>query len=142
LRRYGGSNKGPEQAEARRKAEQAAQERESRQGVASDAFWRDDYVIALHNRVKPESWQKEEAHFKFWLSPALGKLPLREITEIDLERVQDKIRAAGLSDRSHEYIMGTFRRVWKHAFKRKIVSVECPVASSTSLSQPIPGFAF
>jgi len=116
-----------QQAEAKRKAEQAAREREARQGVTLDAFWHDDYVIALHNRVKPESWQKEEAHFKFWLSPTLGKLPLREITETDLERVQDKIRAAGLSDRSHEYIMGTFRRVWKHAFKRKIVAVECPV---------------
>lgn len=116
-----------EQAEARRKDEQATQEREARQGVTFDAFWHDDYVIALHNRVKPESWQKEEAHFKFWLSPTLGKLPLREITETDLERVQDKIRAAGLSDRSHEYILGTFRRVWKHAFKRKIVAVECPV---------------
>lgn len=116
-----------EQAEARRKAEQATQEREARQGVTFDAFWQDDYVIALRNRVKPESSQKEEAHFKFWLSPTLGKLPLREITEADLERVQDKIRAAGLSDRSHEYIMGTFRRIWKHAFKRKIVAVECPV---------------
>lgn len=116
-----------EQADARRKAEQAAMERDARQGVTFDAFWQDDYVIALRNRVKPESYQKEEAHFKFWLSPTLGKLPLREITEADLERVQDKIRAAGLSDRSHEYIMGTFRRVWKHAFKRKIVAVECPV---------------
>lgn len=116
-----------EQAEAQRKAEQATQEREARQGVTFDAFWHDDYAIALRNRVKPESSQKEEAHFKFWLSPTLGKLPLREITEADLERVQDKIRAAGLSDRSHEYIMGTFRRIWKHAFKRKIVSVECPV---------------
>lgn len=116
-----------EQAEARRKAEQAAMEREARQGVTFDAFWQDDYVIALRNRVKPESYQKEEAHFSLWLSPTLGKLPLREITEADLERVQDNIRAAGLSDRSHEYIMGTFRRVWKHAFKRKIVAVECPV---------------
>ncbi|BAH74208.1 site-specific recombinase [Solidesulfovibrio magneticus RS-1] len=116
-----------ELAEARRKAEQTAMERDARQGVIFDAFWQDDYVIALRNRVKPESYQKEEAHFKFWLSPTLGKLPLREITEADLERVQDKIRAAGLSDRSHEYIMGTFRRVWKHAFKRKIVAVECPV---------------
>ena len=116
-----------EQADARRKAEQAAMAREARQGVTFDAFWQDDYVIALRNRVKPESWQKEEAHFKFWLSPTLGKLPLREITETDLERVQDKIRAANLSDRSHEYIMGTFRRVWKHAFKRKIMAVECPV---------------
>lgn len=116
-----------EQAEDRRKSEQATREREARQGVTLDAFWHDDYVIALHNRVKPESWQKEEAHFKLWLSPVLGKLPLREITEIDLERVQDKIRTAGLSDRSHEYIMGTFRRIWKHAFKRKIVAVECPI---------------
>ena len=116
-----------EQADARRKAEHAAMERDARQGVTFDAFWNDDYVIALRNRVKPESYQKEEAHFRFWLSPTLGKLPLREITEADLERVQEKIRAAGLSDRSHEYIMGTFRRVWKHAFKRKIVAVECPV---------------
>jgi integrase len=116
-----------EQAEACRRAEAEARDREARQGVTFDAFWHEDYVIALRNRVKPESSQKEEAHFKFWLSPALGNLPLREITENDLERVQDKIRAAGLSDRSHEYIMGTFRRVWKHAFKRKIVAVECPV---------------
>lgn len=115
------------QAETRRKAEQAAMERDARQGVTFDAFWHDDYAIALHNRVKPESSQKEEAHFTFWLSPVLGKLPLREIAEADLERVQDKIRAAGLSDRSHEYIMGTFRRVWKHALKRKIAAVECPV---------------
>jgi integrase len=114
-------------ADAKRRADQAEAERQARQGVSFQSFWETDYFLALKNRVKESSWQKEAAHFRLWLSPTLGPLPLREITDVDLERVQDRIRSAGLSDRSHEYIMGTFRRVWKHAMKRHIVSAECPV---------------
>jgi len=37
----------------------AMSEREARQGVTFDAFWHDDYVTTLRNRVKPESSQGE-----------------------------------------------------------------------------------
>jgi len=108
---------------------QAEREAERRTGLTLQAFWDEDYAPALKNRVKATSSEKEESHFKHWLGPHLGRIPLREIRDVDLERVQDRMREAKLSPRTQEYILGTFRRIWKHAAKRKIVNpLENPVA--------------
>ena len=117
------------EADLAREREEAERQAEARRQISLERFWDEDYFLALKNRIKPNSWEKEEAHFRLWLKPRLGGLPLREISDADLERLQLQMRDAGLSPRSEEYILGTFRRIWKHAAKRRIVNpLENPVS--------------
>jgi integrase len=109
--------------------EQKKRESEEREAITLKAFWQDDYFPHLKTRVKTVSWVREESHFIHWLSPFFGDSPLRDITVNDLERLQDRIREENLTARSHEYILGTFRRIWKYASKRKIITAECPVST-------------
>ena len=90
------------EADLAREREEAERQAEARRQISLEQFWDEDYFLALKNRIKPNSWEKEEAHFRLWLKPRLGQLPLREISDADLERLQFQMRDAGFSPRSEE----------------------------------------
>lgn len=120
--------------EMREAATKARKER-SKQGLTLGDFWDEDYQHVLKERVAQVSWEKEVAHFATWIGPCLGNKALAEVGELDAERLLRTLRKAGRSARTQEYVLGTFRRIWKHALRRKLVSGECPV-DALPLSKP------
>ncbi|WP_027368188.1 tyrosine-type recombinase/integrase [Desulfocurvibacter africanus] len=120
---------GPVRLAEKRNEAEAKRQAERRAGITLESFWTDDYLHALKARVKPCSWVREEDQYRVWFRPTLGNLPLREIQDTDLERVQNHMRAEGRSPRTIQYVLGTFRRIWKHAARRRIVNpLDNPVA--------------
>jgi len=39
-------------------------------------YWSESYFPAAQRSKKANSWSKEETHFRLWIEPLLGKLPL------------------------------------------------------------------
>ena len=53
----------------------------------------------------------------------MGNKALKSITHNDIDSLVNQMKAEGLAPRTQEYAVGTFFRIWKHAAKRKLVSV-------------------
>jgi integrase len=103
------------------KERKAAQALEAMTDITVKAFWENDYINILKARCKKSSWEKEGQHYKLRILPELGNRPLKSLTNIDIERLIDKMKADGFSPRTIQYCIGTVSRIWKHAAKRKLV---------------------
>lgn len=86
--------------------------------------------------AKPVAFEKEASHWKLWLEPKLGDMPLRSI---DLEQwygLVNTLRQAELSQRTVEYICGTLRRILKHALQNRIITEAPPPAAQIGAAAP------
>jgi integrase len=103
------------------KERKAAQVVEAMSDITVKVFWETDYINILKSRCKRASWEKELQHYQLRILPEMGNRPLKSIARVDVERLVDKMRAAGLAPRTIIYLTGTLSRVWKHAARRKLV---------------------
>ena len=69
--------------------------------------WDESYFPAAKRAKKESSWKKEEQHFRVWIKPLLGNLPLRSIELQQWDELVKSLAAGELSQRSKEYITGT-----------------------------------
>ncbi len=86
--------------------------------------------------TKPTAFVKEESHWRTWIKPELGALPLRAIGVEQWDALTRTLAKAGLSQRSLEYITGTLRRIVKHARERRIVSEAPPSGRMLGATAP------
>jgi integrase len=107
-----------EKAKTDQEAEKLQQEREN---VTFTQFFEDPYFPVAQTRKKAGTYGKELQHFNLWLKPLLGELPIRSITEIHLQEIITAMTKKGLSVRYKEYVLSTFRVVWKFARDRGLV---------------------
>jgi len=99
-------------------------------------YWQESYFPAAQRSKKQCSWEKEESHFKHHIGPLLGGLTLRSIGLSQWDELVKTLSAAGLSTRSKEYITGTFRRILKHAYDRRMVDDAPPSGKRVGVSGP------
>jgi len=114
------------QAEARR--EQARQEGETRarDAITFKAYFEREYLPLARVTKKPESIRKTEEHVKNWLGPVVGRLPLKNIHQMHMQKVLLAMAGAGRSPRSIQYVFATFRAIWNHARNNGFVQVQSP----------------
>lgn len=117
---------GPVTLKERRRLAEKARRKAERQDMPFVAFWEDHYAPAASRTKRPGTWCTEEHHFRVWLAPRFGSLPLREIEPGDLDALQDAMRQAGRSPRTVQNVLATFRAVWKMARDRGVVSGDSP----------------
>lgn len=110
-----------EREEAKR--QQAARKRLA---VTLSEYWHNNYFPDCRQTKAPETWRKEESNFRTWLAPALGDMPLREISKADLDAIKGKMASAGLAKRTTQLVFATMRAVWNHARGNKLVEGICP----------------
>lgn len=128
--------------------EERAEKKAEREGAAAKAkkeaaaqktlseYWQESYFPAAQRSKKPTSWVKEDQHFKRWIGPLLGDLPLRSIGLKQWDELVKTLSSAGLSQRSKEYITGTLRRILKHAYDRRMADEAPPTGKRVGVSGP------
>lgn len=104
-------------------ADRAAQEKD---GLTFGEYFRETYFPTATLDKKAASAEKEEQHFRLWLEPVLGRVPMRQLAPLDIERVKKNLMDAGRSARLIEYVLSTFRVVWNHARRSGIVAGDSP----------------
>jgi integrase len=73
-----------------------------------------------------KKWEKEESHFRLWIEPAIGGIPLKDIRPLHLERLKKNLLGKKRSARTIQYVFSTVRVVWNHARKNRVISDDSP----------------
>jgi integrase len=111
----------------RREKRQKTKEAEARDQITFGEFWKDSYLPQAEADKGRETIIRERSHFKKWLSPILGALPLKQISPIHLERLKSEMTKAELSPRSVQYALAIVRQVFNEARRRGVFKGDNPV---------------
>jgi integrase len=115
-------------SEKREKAAQAKMEAE-RERLTFGRFFLESYMPTAETTKKSESIRKEKEHFKNWLQPSIGDIPLKELAPFHLERLKKKMLDSDKSPRMLQYVFATCRQCWNQAKRDKFVDSESPTKS-------------
>jgi len=113
---------------ARRAAEQAEAERQEKEAVTFEAFFRETYLPHAEADKKERSVTREKGLFKVWISPILGKFPMKDIAPFHLEKLKRDMATGGQSPRSVEYALSIVRQVFNTAKRLGAFEGENPTA--------------
>jgi len=97
------------------------------------------YPIAKRSK-KPMSHLTEWGHFKNWIQPAIGEIPLKDLRPLHLERLKKTLLEAEKIDkdaptktvknpkspRTIQYIFATIRGAWNMARKHRVIEGDSP----------------
>ena len=123
------------QAKERADAEKLLRQEEAKKGVTLREYYERHYktwkVLA-----KPIAFEKEASHWKHWLEPQLGDMPVRSIALEQWHSLANTLRQAGLTQRTVEYVCGTLRRILKHAVQQKLAAEAPPQAAQIGAAAP------
>ncbi|MDO9083660.1 MAG: hypothetical protein Q7U56_10290, partial [Humidesulfovibrio sp.] len=127
LRKNWRSGAGPQslremRGEERDKAKAAKEQEEAKakQEITLAEYWTSHYLPTGQGKKVDSSWKKELEHYKNWIAPLLGDIPIIKIETTNWDALVQAVRDKGRSQRSVEYIAGTLRHVLRHAQARKI----------------------
>ena len=124
------------QKQADREAEAARLKAEALAHKTLSEYWEESYFPAAKQSKKGNSWIKEEQHFRLWIGPLLGSLPLRTIGLPQWDELVKALSTAGRTARSKEYITGTLRRILKHAYDRRMIDDAPPTGKRVGVTGP------
>lgn len=112
------------QAEEERREQEALEkaQHEKENLTFGQYFSRTYYPLAKDKKKGP----KEDSHFRLWIEPAIGSIPLKDLRPLHLERLKKTLSDAGRSPRTIQYIFSTVRFVWNHARKNRIIEGDSP----------------
>jgi len=65
--------------EIKRDAQQAERQAKIESQKTLSEYWKESYAPMAKLSKKEGSWEKEEQHFRIWIEPVLGSLPVRSI---------------------------------------------------------------
>lgn len=112
--------------EERRQEKKREKQRIEKESISFGQYFTDTYIAIAKTNKKTESYRKEEEHFRNWLKPVVGHMPLKKIYPLHLEKVKKSMIDAPRSPRSIEYVFATFRQCWNMARRDNIVDRESP----------------
>ncbi len=135
LKRNQKAGKKPRTFKEKREMGELAIQDEKDKSITLDQYW-PSYLEYAGRTKKKQSWEKEQSHFKHWLSPTLGKVKLREIRLDQWDLLVGKLTKAELAQRTIEYITGTLRRVLKHAYDRRVTDEAPPSGKRIGVKGP------
>ncbi|MDP2853310.1 MAG: site-specific integrase [Smithellaceae bacterium] len=110
----------------RKEDEKAAQELAEKENVTFDYYFEKVYFPTFEVGRKKETTRKAREHFKNWLEPVIGNIPLKDVKPFTLEKIKKNILDAGKSPRTLQYVLATFRQVWNMARRDGLVSGDTP----------------
>ena len=118
-------------ADATRLKEKREVEKQRRETKAKDAltfgeFFEKTYYPIAKRSKKPMSHLTEWGHFKNWIQPAIGAIPLKDLRPLHLERLKKTLQDAGKSARTIQYIFATVRGCWNTARKHRVIEGDSP----------------
>jgi len=120
----------------RKEAEKAAQEQAEQERKQAEAesvtfghYFENVYFPTFQVGRKKETTRKAKEHFKNWLEPVIGNIPLKDVKPFTLEKIKKNILDAGKSPRTLQYVMATFRQVWNMARRDGLISGDTPTRS-------------
>lgn len=83
-------------------------------------IYTEKYLPHTQGNKKAETIGTEHSMFKIWISPVIGKLPLKDIAPFHLEKIKHNMKKAGRSSRRIEYCLAVVRQVFNYSFRNDL----------------------
>jgi integrase len=99
----------------RKEAEKMAQEQAEKDAVTFGHYFINDYLPTFKIGRKEGTTRKGEEHFKNWIEPVIGNIPLKDIKPFAIEKIKKNILGAGKTPRTLQYVLATVRQAWNMA---------------------------
>lgn len=126
-----GTYETPAERKAREESERQAKEEQDAESERAaltfgEVFEGHFFPYSKSQKRNAKSWQREEALFRLWIKPVIGKKALADVAPFDLEKIRSKMKKAGRSARSITYAFQLIRQVFRYAQKNGLFSGEIP----------------
>lgn len=112
--------------QARKDAEKTAQELAEKENITFGYYFEKVYFPTFKIGRKTDTTRKGKEHFKKWIEPVIGNMPLKDIKPFAIEKIKKNILAAGKAPRSLQYVFATIRQAWNMARLDGLVLSESP----------------
>jgi integrase len=136
LRQYKGNIKlgtGPKSPREKRviekeKRDQAEQEKikAEKENITFGQYWNNTYFPTYKIGRKESTTRKGREHFKNWIEPVIGKVPLKDIKPFAIEKIKKNILGANKAPRTLQYVLATIRQAWNTARLNGLVIGDSP----------------
>ena len=113
-------------ADEKAKAEEDARLLKERDAITFGEYFEKVYYPIAKTSKKQRSHVQEISHFRLWLNPVIGKMWLKDIRPINLERVKKNLLEKSRSPRMIQYVFATGRQCWNFARRDGLVPREWP----------------
>ncbi|AOY59036.1 hypothetical protein [Desulfococcus multivorans] len=83
----------------------------NKENITFNRAWKKYFPIQKSN-VTERSRKREQSLFNLWLSPIIGDLPMKNIGELNLQKIKSEMEKAGRKPRSIKYAFAVIRQVF------------------------------
>jgi integrase len=116
-----------------REAKAAEKIRKAKEELTFGQYFKETYFPNAKANKKEWTWKREKSLFKLWISPVIGKIPLKNIMPINVEKIKRNMIKAGKSPRSINYALALIRQVYNSAKQNRIYSGDSPLVGVNKL---------
>jgi integrase len=123
------TGQGPQTLKEMRAAGQTAREDETRALAQKEAdaltlaeFWEQIYLPFALNKKRPQTMAVEQWNFKNWIGPALGEMPIKEISKNQIEDMLADMQSKGKSPRTQQHIKAILSKILSFAIDREALA--------------------
>lgn len=106
---------GPKTLKERRTIAQEKEEAQERERITFKGFYEGVYFPYAKRNKKENTWTRENEIYNKWLAPILGTLPLKDVSQIHLEKLRSAMQKVGRSPRTIQYALALVRMIYSHA---------------------------
>ena len=106
-----------------------------KENISFGQYFEDSYFPNAQENKTKWSWKRERSLFKLWISPAISKIPLKDIHPIHLERIKKSMVDAGKSPRSILYALAVVRQVFNSSIKNRVFFGIPPIIETKQLAK-------
>ncbi len=121
----------------RRDAEKSAKEESKKQQATFGEIFRGHYLPHTEQIKKRGSFVAERALYRKWLAPVIADMPMKDVSQIHLERIRRNMASAGLSLRSIHYAMCVIRQTYNFARDFGLSDLPSPTAKAKALMKKV-----
>lgn len=109
-----------------KETEKAEQEKTEKEKVTFGQYWENTYFPTYKIGRKESTSRKGQEHFRNWIDPVIGKMPLKDIKPFAIEKIKKNILGADKAPRTLQYVLATIRQAWNTARLNGLVIGDSP----------------
>ena len=117
---------GPQTLAEKRELEKAAREQAEQENITFGHYFENEYSPTSKIGKKKGTTRKESEHFKKWIEPVIGNIPLKDVKPFAIEKIKKNVLSAGNAPRTLQYIFATIRQAWNMARRDGLVMGDSP----------------
>jgi integrase len=96
-----------------------------REKITFNKVW-DTYFPIQKRNVSVDSWRREDSLNRLWISPIIGNMPMKNVSQINIQKIKKNMEDAGLSARSICYAYDVIRQVYNFANRNNLIDFKSP----------------